>query len=162
MEAADSMPAFSPLTTMADTWRQLTEADLQTVLDTDELTTFRERALGIANGADPVAALIAAATEEIRGRIRANRDNTLGPAGTLPGAVVARALVVIRHRVLTICRIAIPEHRQTEYNDAEQFFRDVARGLIAIDQPDTPADESAPTKARPSYTPSGRPNLHGI
>lgn len=144
-----------------DTWRAITELDLEGVLDSAELEQFRNRAASVA-GVDPVAGLIANVVEEARGRIRANRDNRMGPDATLPGALIGRALVIVRHRVQTAVRIPIPEHRKSEYEQAEQFFRDVAKGLIAIDQPAEESAETRPKKALPRYNASSRPNTAGI
>jgi len=64
--------------------------------------------------------------------------------------------------VQTVARVPVPEHRRTEYNEAETFFRDVARGLVAVDQPENVTAESSPAKALPRYNPSSRPNTLGI
>lgn len=142
-------------------WRILTEADLMTVIDGEELEAYRERATSAA-GNDPIDELIANAVQECRDRIRANRDNRLAPGDTLPAGMVARCLVIIRHRVLTILKVSIGEDRRKEYEDVQSYLRDVAKGLVAVPQPDEVTEEIAPAKARPSYHRKSRGNLYGI
>jgi hypothetical protein len=131
-------------------WRALTEADLLTVLDGQELRLYRQRATSDA-GVDPVPALIENAVEEARDRIRANRDNVLAPGSTLPPGMIARALIIIRQRVLTICKVSIGEDRRKEYEAAEDYFRDVAKGTVSVPQPEDVTTEVAPTRPRPRY-----------
>ena len=94
-------------------WREITEADLSTVLDGEELASYRERATTDA-GVDPVPALILNAAEEARDRIRAWKENRLALGATVPVGMIARCLVMIRQRVLTICKVKIGEDRQKE------------------------------------------------
>lgn len=145
----------------AEPWRELTEADLLTVVDNDELEAYRDRATSDA-GTDPVPALLANAVHECRDRIRANRDNTLAPGATLPPGMIGRCLVIVRHRVLTIIKAKVGEDRAKEYEDAMAYLRDVAKGLVAVPQPEEASPEAPPPKARPKYHRRDRPNHHGI
>lgn len=131
-------------------WRAITEADLLTILDGDEVSLYRERATSDA-GVDPISALIENAVNEARDRIRSNRDNVLAAGSTVPAGMIARVLILIRHRLLTVCKISIGEDRRKEYEAAENFFRDVSKGSVAVPQPDDITTEAAAVKARPRY-----------
>jgi hypothetical protein len=146
---------------MSEVWRAVTETDLATVLDAEELALYRERATTDA-GVDPVPALIENAVQEARDRIRAYRENALAPGSTLPPGMIARCLILIRQRVLTICKVSIGEDRRKEAESAEAYFRDVAKGLVSVPQPETTTTETAPPKARPKYQAPDRGNTHGI
>lgn len=146
---------------MSELWRAVTEADLATVLDADELVLYRERATSDA-GVDPVSALIENAVQEARDRIRAYRENALAPGSTLPPGMIGRCLILIRQRVLTICKINIGEDRRKEAEAAEAYFRDVAKGLVSVPQPETVTPEAAPPRPRPRYNAADRSNIHGI
>lgn len=143
------------------TWRELTEADLSSVIDNEELEAYRDRAT-TDGGVDPLPALIVNAVQECRDRIRANRDNTLAPGDTIPVGMIARCLVMIRHRVLTIIKTPIGEDRRREYEDAMAYLKDVAKGLVSIPQPEEATTEPAPPKPKPRYNPGCRTNIHGI
>lgn len=142
-------------------WRVITEADLSTVLDSEELALYRERATTDA-GVDPVPALILNAVEEARDRIRANERNRLALGATVPVGMIARCLVVIRQRVLTICKINIGEDRRKEYEAAETFFRDVAAGKVSVPLPEDAALDVTPERAKPKYQSPSRGNSYGI
>jgi len=72
-------------------WRALTENDLKTGLSGTELSRFRSAAL--ADGqADPIQDVIDSVTDLVRGYIAANRENILGPDGTLPEKLVRPAV----------------------------------------------------------------------
>jgi len=146
----------------SSTWREVTEADLRTVIDNEELELYRERATSPA-GNDPFDELILNAVNECRDRIRANRDNKLAAGNTLPNGMIARCLVLIRHRVLTLVKPSIGEDRRREMESTEQYLRDVAKGLVAIAQPDdVTSDETAPVKGKPLYQAPCRTNTYGI
>lgn len=134
-------------------WVTITEADLATVLDGDELRTYRQRATS-PKGVDPVASLIENAVQEARDRIRANQDNKVLAAGsTVPPGMVARVLIIIRQRVLTICKVKVGEDRLKEYESAEAYFRDVAAGRVVVPTPDDAAPEVTPTRPTARYNP---------
>jgi hypothetical protein len=76
--------------------------------------------------------------------------------------MIARCLILIRQRVLTICKVSIGEDRRKEAESAEAYFRDVAKGLVSVPQPETTTTETAPPKARPKYQAPDRGNTHGI
>lgn len=125
-------------------WRAITEDDLLEAISGDELTGFREAAL--ADGQDdPVEDSIRAVTDEVRGYVAGNSQNTVGPEGTIPErlmrAAVDRIIVRIGSRVLG--SIFDEEGiRQQAAKDAKKLFEDAARGLFAVEQPDTAAEAS--------------------
>ncbi|MES2596069.1 MAG: phage protein Gp36 family protein [Verrucomicrobiota bacterium] len=132
-------------------WRTVLEADLRTVLDADELRAYRQKAT-TQSGTDPVPALIENAVQEARDRIRAHEPNELAAGSTVPEGMIARVLVIIRYRVLTICKPDVGEDRRTEYNAAEKYFRDVADGKVSVPQPEGEvSDETPPKRPKPRY-----------
>lgn len=110
-------------------WITLTTADL------DEVLHDTEQALS-----DTAAATLASLTAEIRGMIATWSPNTLSADTTkIPDAFKARALVLARWR---ICRskpnYVEDEERKLEYEKAEAFFANVAKGVIRPE----PADDA--------------------
>lgn len=99
-----------------------------------------------------VASVLANLTAEIRGMIATWSPNTLSADTTkIPPAFKARALAIARWRILT----GIPDYqpddaRKLEYEAAEKFFLEVARGKIRPE----PADDAEAT-AVPTEKPAG-------
>lgn len=136
---------------MSEAWVTITEND---VLDS---MSKRERDDFAKVSADPsrpdrLPGIIAGMISEVRGYIATWSTNTLSadPANIPPG-FLARALVVIRWRVLTSVGSYEPsEARKLEYERAETFFGKVAKGEIRPQ----PAPDAVPNPV-PSEAPSG-------
>lgn len=142
---------------MADSWQTVSESDLTTVVSGAELSAYRTAAL--ADGqADPVAAVITAAVNECRGRIAAHPKNKLASGETIPAALLPHVLVLARQRIFSRLPVKISQARQDEYSETQAFLRDVAKGLVAIDQPDSEAETQAGGAVRPSFTARQRVN----
>lgn len=140
-------------------WTTPTQADVLAALSGPERDAVQTAALA-AGQADPVAAALATAVDEARGRIAANRENKLGLAGTIPATVLHHVVAIARWRMLS--RLPVPElateTRRGEYDAALAFFRDVAAGRVAIETPAAESDEARPLR-RPSI--SGRAGTYG-
>jgi hypothetical protein len=128
-------------------WRSLTPQDVQTQLAGPELEALQDYSR--ADGqSDPLPEIISQVTDECRGYIMANARNKLGPSGTLAPQVIGAAIAIARWKLsgrLGIGKAAellqTPQ-RQKDYEDAQQFLKDVAGGRIAVEQP--PDDEAGP------------------
>ncbi len=131
-------------------WTTITGDDLDGIMTDEEKALATVSAGGtISDRAVPVVANLIA---EIRGMIATWSPNTLSADATkIPPSFKARALIIARWRLLT----AIPDYepnaaRKTEYEAAESFFKDVARGQ---NRPQ-PADDAMPNEV-PGEKPSG-------
>jgi hypothetical protein len=125
-------------------WRSPTESDLLEAISADELQGLREASLGEGQD-DPIASHLAVVADEVRGYIAANRENTLGPDGTLPPRLIRAcidiAVLRIGGRVTGI--LFDPEGvRKKAAENALTLLRDVAAGRFAIERPDEAADSS--------------------
>lgn len=80
-------------------WKALTETHLRTRLSGREIDAFKNGALGPGE-ADPVAGMIEAVTERIRGSIAANPRNELGAAGQIPVVLFDAALSILTMRMM--------------------------------------------------------------
>jgi hypothetical protein len=131
-------------------WTTLTSADLEDVM------TSNEQALAAVSTSvgrpNRIPGILANLIAEIRGMVATWAPNTLSADTTkIPPSFKARALVLARGRVLT----GIPDYvqdddRKKETEEAEAFFRLVAKGTIRPE----PADDAVAT-AVPAEKPSG-------
>jgi hypothetical protein len=132
-------------------WITLTANDVLSTITTTELDKFSKSVVG---GAVPdrIVPILADMVSEIRGYIASCEPNSLSAtAATIPPSFKARALAVIRWRLLvTIPGYEPGDARKLEYEKAEAFFSQVAQCKI---RPEA-ADDAVPTTA-PSAHPSG-------
>lgn len=126
-------------------WRAITESDVLAVLTETERAAVDTLNLGDQDS--PVEAVIASVTDEARGRIAANPANQLGEDGTLPATVIHQAVAIIRYRLLSRLPVAslVTDARRAEWDEANKFFRDVAKGEVSIERPATAATETRAT-----------------
>lgn len=129
-------------------WVTLTQDDLLAKLTAPELTAVKTKAL--AEGQEnPVPEELANCIQEIRGRVAACGNNTLGAGATIPHELVPAALAILRFRVLSRLPIStlITPAREREYNDALSLLKDVAACRFSIEQPETETTQkiSGPT-----------------
>ena len=140
-------------------WRAITESDLTAKVSADELTQIRATA---AEGTDPVADAVALITERVRGHVAAHPSNVMGPEGMIPGrlvdAAVALLVPAIYGRTAGLL-IDLNETRKEAAKSAETLLRDVARGLFAVELPDSPpaTEEDSKSAAAELITQSCRP-----
>jgi hypothetical protein len=124
----------------------MTEADLLQRISGTELETMRAVLLGDTQG-DPVENQIQLTTDFVRGFIAANRENRMGPAGTLPPSLLLLAadicIVDLNTRAGGVL-IDDSKQRAKARDTAIDILRaDVANGDFAIEDPDTGAHGSA-------------------
>lgn len=121
-------------------WIALTTADLSQVLHSSEQS--------LDSATVSAEEVLASLTAEIRGMISTWSPNTLSADTTkIPLSFKARALVIARWRILTTMPDYAPDDaRKLEYEKAEQFFRDVAKGVIRPEPADDAEANTVPTE----------------
>lgn len=114
-------------------WRELTEADVQGVLNEPEATAYQAAAIG--SGQDVLADAITAVVNQCRGYIADAPGNALAEGLTLPERTHLSALHIIRVEMLTRLDMEVSEDRRKSKADAIRFFERVADGKVAIEAP---------------------------
>lgn len=124
-------------------WVQLTVDDLLSSMTLKERDDFGKTSVGT-TVPDRVIPILAALVSEIRDHIGSNAVNTLSADQSLiPGGFKAKALAIARFRVLvTTPGYAPGEGRKLEYEKADTFFNNVAKGIITP----RPAPDAEPTQ----------------
>jgi len=147
-------------------WRALTTADILPIVSATEIDAYREQLLDDGQ-ADPLGALLAQATLQVREAIRSNPDNVLDADPTyLPEGAVWWASVLVRHRIAGRLEDTIRESWKADYDQAIKWLSDVRAGKVAIES-SAAGGESAPG---PSNSPQisartktfGRTSQNGI
>lgn len=112
-------------------WVRLTVDDLLSAMTEREVNDFG-KVSSSASVPDRVRPILDDLTQEILGYIGSTTQNTLSADPTLiPGEFKSRALAIARWRVLTSIPGYDPrEARKLEYQSADSFFKDVAKGVI--------------------------------
>ena len=123
-------------------WRELTEADVLSVLSEPEKLAYESAAAG--SGQDVLAEITAGVVNHARGYIADNPVNSLAAGLTLPERVIRPALHLIRIDMLTRLDIEVSEDRRSAGKSAERFFEQVAAGKVEIERPAGAVDESSP------------------
>ena len=138
-------------------WVKLTVDGLLSAMTEREINDFGKVSTS-ASVPDRIQPVLDDLTQEIIGYIGSTTQNTLSADPALiPGEFKAKALAIARWRVLT----AIPgydpkEGRKLEYQAADTFFNNVAKGIIRPrPAPDFQANTIPSGKAFPS------PKIHG-
>lgn len=135
---------------MSVPWIIPTRADLEDVMTSDEIEIAKAHVS--VTKVDRVPSILTNLVAEIRDMIATWTPNTLSAnTAKIPPSFLARAMVLARGRVLT----GIPDYSQDpdrikESEEAESFFRLVAKGTIRPQ----PADDAVPTNV-PNQNPSG-------
>lgn len=133
---------------MAEAWITLSEDDVRTEINGQELEAWRNAAK-YGSEADPVAGILASVTNFVRGFIARNPKNRLGPAGTLPECLKEVALPLITDRIMkrSFGEVIDPSgRRKSAMETALSLLRDIAKGDgPSIPYPENPVDDSRPT-----------------
>jgi hypothetical protein len=135
-------------------WITITTNDVKTRLAGAELTAYQTAALAVGQ-TDPLPEIIQGVIREVRGRVAACRQNTLGDGDTIPDELLHHALAVIRYRLTTRLPIAVKEERKQEYDDALETLREVAKCEFVVESPTTPTSEVVGT-VEPTITANTR------
>jgi hypothetical protein len=122
------------------TWRAVTEADVLGVLNSAEINAYQTAVIG--TGQDPLADAIAAVTGMCRGYLAAHGANVLEAGATLPERCILSACHIIRVELLTRLDLEVSEARAAAKRDALAFFRDIAAGKVAVEDPAGDGTES--------------------
>jgi hypothetical protein len=132
-------------------WIALTVTHVKSTMTSTEAERFGK---SVTDGApdDRIPPILADLTQEVRGYIASWTQNTLSTDPALiPESFKSKALAIARWRVLiTIPGYQPGEARKAEWERAESFFRDVARGII---RPEKAEDSTVPEV--PSEKPAG-------
>lgn len=133
-------------------WREITEADVQGVLNAPEVTAYQRAA--IATGQNVLAQATAAVVEMCRSYIADNPQNTLAAGVTLPERAILSACHIIRVELLTRLNIPVSEDRRKDKTEAIRFFERLADAKGVVERPD-----GADTDAMPAPSPKIRARL---
>jgi hypothetical protein len=120
-------------------WITITEEDLKTRLSADELAAVRAQ-IG-ANDNDPVAGIITAVTNLVRGYVGV--QYVTGDVGTIPEKLLDSALSIVCVRLLSRLPMSISQTRLDEKSEALKLLDQVAKGLFDIDEPEIRTTESS-------------------
>lgn len=115
-------------------WRRPTESDLAATLSQKEIETFRQSS-GL-EGGDPVADLLLRTAETVRSFCRSCPGLRLGPAGTLPEALVSPAMDYAAYDVLKRLPVKVGDDRRRAREDALALFEKVAAGRVKPESAD--------------------------
>lgn len=121
-------------------WRELTEADVQGVLNEPETTAYQAAAIG--SGQDVLADALTVVVNQCRGYIGDNPANSLAAGLTLPERVHLSALHIVRVELLTRLDMEVSKDRAEAKRDAIRFFERVSDGKVAIESPDGETEET--------------------
>jgi phage gp36-like protein len=141
-------------------WLVPTRSDLSRALTGAELSAVES--VAVASGeSDPLPGTLAAAVQLARGYIAGCPRNRLGPADTVPDALLSVVCAIARWNLLNrFPDVGITtDARRGEYSDALATLRDAAACRLAVEAPpeDPPAPEEMPSQA-PAIAP--RPLHH--
>ncbi len=134
---------------MLPSWLALTATDLLSSMTTREREDFGKTSVGLVV-TDRVLPILADLVAEIRGYIGSHPGNSLSSDATLiPGEFKAKALAIARWRVLvTIPGYQPGDARKLEYEKADTFFNNVAKGTISP----RPAPDAVPSQVPQGLT----------
>lgn len=145
-------------------WISITEDDLLTAISGDELTGYREAALAEGQP-DPVQPTIDQAADLVRGYVGGWKQNTLGPAGTIPQKLLSAAVDIIVARIPSRVGKSPKEGRKDARDAAIKLLEQVSAGKFDIEEPVTKSDEQ-PSAPSPSFSGRARRNVreesHGL
>lgn len=131
-------------------WVSLNEQDLRNQLSQPEMDAFNTLAPEPGQ-ADRLTAIVQWVASLVRGRVAAypQNRNLLDPvAVNIPPELYGAAIEIARYKLLSSFpqgRTFIDEARIAAYKDANKQLDDVAKGLIAIEQPPTAQFDLSPS-----------------
>jgi len=142
-------------------WIQITETDILESEGGPTVTAARGSLLN-AGQTDPLPGIISAVTQEVRGRVAAG-NYTLGAGETVPAVLENSAVDLVVYRLLSRLPNLRTKHWQERAEAAEKRLLEVAKGLFAIPEPETPADDfsEGEQRPRPSIAPSNPNRIFG-
>ena len=114
-------------------WLPITSTLMLGVLNASEAAAYQSAAIGTLQ--NPLADATTAVVNQCRGYIADNPANNLAEGLTLPERAHLPAMHLIRVELLTRLDMEVSKDRATAAQNALQFFRDVAAGKVALEQP---------------------------
>lgn len=129
-------------------WTEIEIDDVRNHLSATEYTVVASRLLAPGQS-NPVPAIIADVTREVRGYVQACQSNRLAASG-LPAELKPAALDLIVMRLIRRLPDGVfgkTERREEAERNALTLLRAVADCRFAVEQPDTPADLALPGTA---------------
>ncbi|MCL1921988.1 MAG: DUF1320 family protein [Kiritimatiellaeota bacterium] len=112
-------------------WLKPTEQDLQMSISQAEVDSYRDAATSDVT-VDTVEAILARTADLVRGYCRANPGIRLGPAGTIPGGLLAAAMDYAAVDVVKRTPSGVSDERRRARETALQMFRDAADGKMLV------------------------------
>jgi hypothetical protein len=125
-------------------WITLSEAYLKTRLSGTELDTVRKTGVNVGE-LDPIASILAIVSNQVRRYVAANKENTLGLAGTIPEQLVSEALDLACWESMKRGggQIIDPKDARKEaYQQAIQSLQSIGKNSEPIEQPTSVLDPS--------------------
>ena len=105
-------------------WRKPTETDLVATLSRQEVDAYRKDF-----EIEAVDQLLSDAAAYVRSYIRSNGNVRMDPdESTLPASCISPAMDYAAYKLLKRRNVRVNESRETAYNDAMTYFRDIAAG----------------------------------
>ena len=123
-------------------WIELTVDHILEGLTSPESSAVRTAAVGVSQS-DPAGEIIYGVTREIRARVGACENNSLGEGLTIPDELkdTAVAMCVFRLCKRVPAKILLSEHRVRAYDDALTLLSAVANCKFLLEQPTVESDE---------------------
>jgi len=119
----------------AGEWREVTTDDVLGALNGAELAVF-DGLLGDLAGddSDVLTGIIETVVRRVRGQIAACSQNSglMASGLTVPESMIGDLVAIVRFRLLTRLDETPSEGRKIEYDDAIDFFEDVAACKVAV------------------------------
>ncbi|MEO5914860.1 MAG: hypothetical protein ABIS50_11545 [Luteolibacter sp.] len=117
-------------------WRQITEDDLRSCINSAEEAAFRTKLLAEGQN-DPFAQVFQQFTGTFRDAIRSHSANKLDPdPATLPEGAITQAVILIRQRLCGRFNVGEQtETRRDEFKEASAYLKGIAKGDPLVEQP---------------------------
>ena len=119
-----------------DNWIQITEIDVLDAENGAVVSAAREALLSEGQG-DPLPGIIESVVQEIRGRIAAGKYR-LAAGNTVPAVLETIAVDLIIYRLTRRLPNLRHKHYQERAEAADKRLLEIAKGLFAIPEPETP------------------------
>jgi hypothetical protein len=124
-------------------WRAPTTTDLTLSVSETELESYS--AAATQNG-ETAEGLVKRGADMVRGYLRANGSVRLGPAGTVPEALIAPLMDYLCVDVIKRLPLGVSDDRRTARRQAIDLFKDAQAGNFAVESYGA-ADEASPAGA---------------
>jgi phage gp36-like protein len=124
-------------------WREITEEDILSVLNSTEAAVYQNTLAG--DDQDVLDEITIKVVQHARGYIADHPANQLAAGDTLPDRCIRPACHLIRKDLLTRLDMELSEDRRRDATEALRFFERVADGKVTIEAPDGATEDSGST-----------------